>query len=292
MSDSFSAELWQGVTGVYDAILAHPFLTGLTDGSLRHDAFAFYVEQDAIYLHGYAQALAAVASRAPTPSQTEMFARHAADAIAVEKTLHGSLRVDVLGHGLPQGSLARLIRGAFAGISLRWVLRGAAGRVRPGPLAPRPGRSRRGPGAVNSRRSCGRRGSACRRVGPGLSACVGQNKTRSPPCMRCRGPRLGLAASGQPVAWPSRRGHAARQSQEPALGSGCPAPPTSRSRPRAVPVSNGESISTASARDGARGAPHFFPAFFLSTRCPQNMAGYPQLIVVFHRLLHRSSTGY
>ena len=95
MSDSFSAELWQGVTGVYDAILAHPFLTGLTDGSLPHDAFAFYVVQDAIYLHGYAQALAAVASRAPTPAQTEMFARHAADAIAVEKTLHGSLLTDL-----------------------------------------------------------------------------------------------------------------------------------------------------------------------------------------------------
>jgi thiaminase (transcriptional activator TenA) len=95
MSDSFSAELWQGVAGVYDAILAHPFLTGLTDGSLPHDAFAFYVVQDAIYLHGYAQALAAVASRAPTPSQAEMFARHAADAIAVEKTLHGSLLTDL-----------------------------------------------------------------------------------------------------------------------------------------------------------------------------------------------------
>src|ERR1041385_6451034 len=94
MSDSFSAELWQGVTGVYDAILAHPFLTGLTDGSLPHDAFAFYVAQDAIYLHGYAQALAAVASRAPAPEQTEMFARHAADAIAVEKTLRGSLLAD------------------------------------------------------------------------------------------------------------------------------------------------------------------------------------------------------
>ena len=95
MSDSFSAELWQGVAGVYDAILAHPFLTGLTDGSLPHDAFAFYVVQDAIYLHRYAQALAAVASRAPTPAQTEMFARHAADAIAVEKTLHGSLLADL-----------------------------------------------------------------------------------------------------------------------------------------------------------------------------------------------------
>src|SRR6266550_8561059 len=95
MSDSFSAELWQGVAGVYDAILAHPFLTGLTDGSLPHDAFAFYIVQDAIYLQGYAQVLAAVASRAPTPSQTEMFARHAADAIAVEKTLHGSLLTDL-----------------------------------------------------------------------------------------------------------------------------------------------------------------------------------------------------
>src|SRR5580693_7233344 len=95
MSDRFSGELWQGVAGVYDAILAHPFLTGLTDGSLPHDAFAFYVVQDAIYLHGYAHALAVVASRAPTPSQTEMFARHAADAIAVEKTLHGSLLTDL-----------------------------------------------------------------------------------------------------------------------------------------------------------------------------------------------------
>ena len=91
MTDSFSGELWHGVIGVYDAILAHPFLTGLTDGSLPHDAFAFYVVQDAIYLHGYAQALATLASRAPAPAQTEMFAQHAADAIAVEKTLHGSL---------------------------------------------------------------------------------------------------------------------------------------------------------------------------------------------------------
>jgi thiaminase/transcriptional activator TenA len=83
------------VARVYDAILAHPFLTGLTDGSLPQDAFAFYVVQDAIYLRGYARALAAVASRAPVPSQAEMFARHAADAIAVEKTLHGSLLADL-----------------------------------------------------------------------------------------------------------------------------------------------------------------------------------------------------
>ena len=84
-----------------------------------------------------------------------------------------------------------------------------------------------------------------------------------------QGTSPGLAASGQPVTWLSRRGHAARQSQEPALGSGCPAPPTSRSCPRAVPVSNGESISTATARAPARPAPHIFrvssPVHTLST---------------------------
>jgi thiaminase (transcriptional activator TenA) len=91
MTDSLTSELWDGITGTYQAILAHPFLTGLTDGSLPPDAFAFYVVQDALYLKGYAAALALVASRAPDAAATEMFARHAADAIAVERALHTSL---------------------------------------------------------------------------------------------------------------------------------------------------------------------------------------------------------
>ncbi|HWG62219.1 MAG TPA: thiaminase II [Streptosporangiaceae bacterium] len=94
-SDSFTAELWRGIPDVYSAILAHPFLTGLTDGSLPHDVFAFYVVQDALYLQQYARALAAVASHAPDTAATEMFARHAADVIAVEQTLHGSLLADL-----------------------------------------------------------------------------------------------------------------------------------------------------------------------------------------------------
>jgi len=91
MTDSFTSELWHGITGIYGAILAHPFVTGLADGSLPHDAFAFYVVQDALYLQRYADALALVASRAPDAAGTEMFARHAAGVIAVEQTLHGSL---------------------------------------------------------------------------------------------------------------------------------------------------------------------------------------------------------
>ncbi len=38
MTGSFTGELWQSVTGVCEAILKHPFLAGLADGSLPYDA--------------------------------------------------------------------------------------------------------------------------------------------------------------------------------------------------------------------------------------------------------------
>jgi thiaminase/transcriptional activator TenA len=95
MNGRFTSELWQGIGDIYRGILVHPFLTGLTDGSLPQGTFAFYVVQDALYLRQYAQALAAVASRAPDAAGTEMFARHAADAVAVERALHESLLTDL-----------------------------------------------------------------------------------------------------------------------------------------------------------------------------------------------------
>ena len=95
MTDSFSAELWRGIVDIYAAILAHPFIAGLTDGSLPRDAFAFYLVQDALFLRRYAQALAAVAGRAPDTAGTEMFARHAAGIVAAEMSLHESLLADL-----------------------------------------------------------------------------------------------------------------------------------------------------------------------------------------------------
>jgi len=92
---SFSAQLWDGITDIYDAILAHPFLAGLTDGTLPPESFACYVVQDALYLRRYAQALAVVASKAPDTAATEMFARHAAGIVAVELGLHESLMADL-----------------------------------------------------------------------------------------------------------------------------------------------------------------------------------------------------
>ncbi|GAA3246128.1 thiaminase II [Pseudonocardia petroleophila] len=88
--------LWSDITGIYEAILAHPFLSGLADGTLPREAFRHYVVQDAHYLRGYAKALAVCAAKAPTEDATVMFAGHAAGAIAAERDLHASL-LDELG---------------------------------------------------------------------------------------------------------------------------------------------------------------------------------------------------
>ncbi len=95
MGDLFSSQLWENSGDIYRAILAHPFITGLTDGTLPADSFAFYVIQDALYLRDYARALAALGSRAPTAAATRMFAAHAADAVAAELELHGTLLAEL-----------------------------------------------------------------------------------------------------------------------------------------------------------------------------------------------------
>jgi thiaminase (transcriptional activator TenA) len=49
----FSAELWKSIEPVYGAILHHPFVRGLGDGSLNYECFKFYVVQDALYLREF-----------------------------------------------------------------------------------------------------------------------------------------------------------------------------------------------------------------------------------------------
>jgi thiaminase (transcriptional activator TenA) len=87
--------LWSDVEDVYAAILAHPFVVGLTDGTLPRDAFRHYIVQDAHYLRGYAKALAVCAAKAPDEDGTVMFAEHAAGAIAAERDLHAALMADL-----------------------------------------------------------------------------------------------------------------------------------------------------------------------------------------------------
>ena len=75
---------------IYAAILDHPFVRGLADGSLSRAAFRFYAVQDALYLRDFARALSIAAARAPQDEWIIMFNEHAAGALKVERALHES----------------------------------------------------------------------------------------------------------------------------------------------------------------------------------------------------------
>jgi thiaminase/transcriptional activator TenA len=94
-SRALTAQLWTATASTYSAILEHPFVTGLADGTLDRASFQFYIVQDGHYLHGFARALAILAARAPTESETGLFARQSAAVIAVERSFHAGLLADV-----------------------------------------------------------------------------------------------------------------------------------------------------------------------------------------------------
>jgi thiaminase (transcriptional activator TenA) len=87
---AFTKDLWQSIEPIYAAILRHPFLRGLTDGSLSRESFKFYAVQDALYLREFARALSLAGAKAPEDDWIIMFNEHAAGALKVERSLHES----------------------------------------------------------------------------------------------------------------------------------------------------------------------------------------------------------
>jgi thiaminase/transcriptional activator TenA len=85
---SVTRELWDAIGPIYAAILRHPFVIGLTDGTLPAESFRFYAVQDALYLRDFARALSIAAARAPRDEWIIMFNEHAAGALKVERALH------------------------------------------------------------------------------------------------------------------------------------------------------------------------------------------------------------
>jgi thiaminase (transcriptional activator TenA) len=85
---AFTDELWKSIEPIYAAILRHPFLRGLTDGSLPRESFKFYAVQDALYLREFARALSLAGAKAPKDDWIIMFNEHAAGALKVERSLH------------------------------------------------------------------------------------------------------------------------------------------------------------------------------------------------------------
>lgn len=90
-SGRFTDHLWDRTKSLRAAIEDLEFLRRLGDGTLPLPAFRFYVEQDELYLTGFARALALTAAQAPDPQSAAFWAISSATATTVESTLHESL---------------------------------------------------------------------------------------------------------------------------------------------------------------------------------------------------------
>ena len=86
----FADDIEQQALPVRRAILAHPFVVGVGDGTLDVAKFKHYVLQDYAYLIDYSRVLALAAARAPELETMSWFARLLDETLNVEMDLHRS----------------------------------------------------------------------------------------------------------------------------------------------------------------------------------------------------------
>ncbi|CAM5188033.1 Aminopyrimidine aminohydrolase OS=Castellaniella defragrans OX=75697 GN=HNR28_001719 PE=3 SV=1 [Castellaniella defragrans] len=86
--------LWQQVHPTLARIERLPFLNELAGGTLNPVAFVNYLQQDSLYLIGYARAMSLLAAKAPQRDQARFWSQSSATAIAVEEGMHTDLLAD------------------------------------------------------------------------------------------------------------------------------------------------------------------------------------------------------
>ena len=87
---AFADEVEKKAEPVRKAILNHPFVTGIGDGTLDVERFKFYVRQDYVYLIDYSRVLAMASARAPDLDTMGWFARLLHETLNTEMELHRS----------------------------------------------------------------------------------------------------------------------------------------------------------------------------------------------------------
>src|SRR3712207_5980731 len=84
---SISNELWEANQDIAQACLEHPFVQGISYGTLEQKKFAYYVGQDAFFLEAFARAYSIAAAKAPDFSVFTIF-HSLADGVLQELKLH------------------------------------------------------------------------------------------------------------------------------------------------------------------------------------------------------------
>ena len=86
----FIADIERRSQSIRQAILVHPFVTGVGDGTLPVKKFRYYVAQDYSYLIDYSRILALASARAPRLDDMSWFAGLLDETLNVEMELHRS----------------------------------------------------------------------------------------------------------------------------------------------------------------------------------------------------------
>jgi thiaminase (transcriptional activator TenA) len=97
-----SDDLRAAAAGIWDEQHRHPFVTGIGDGSLDLDRFAFWVRQDYLFLIEYSRLLALGAARAPDLATMRRLADLARETLGTEMDLHRSYAAEL---GIAAGDL-------------------------------------------------------------------------------------------------------------------------------------------------------------------------------------------
>lgn len=83
---------WQKSSDVVKAIKLHPFNTELALGKLDRLKFAYYIEQDSLYLRDFARVLAMIAARGPLKFIRDFLSFSDVAIIAEKEVVHGFFR--------------------------------------------------------------------------------------------------------------------------------------------------------------------------------------------------------
>ncbi|WP_404321146.1 bifunctional hydroxymethylpyrimidine kinase/phosphomethylpyrimidine kinase [Arthrobacter luteolus] len=125
-----TAELWSRTAALRERIDGLAFVRGLGDGTLDQTVFGRYLAQDAIYLRGYARALARASELAPTLQEQLFWAESASGALEAELDLHRrwlTANAGLRGNSPDSG-------GSGSGSGVRQVPADPAGGLVPGPV--------------------------------------------------------------------------------------------------------------------------------------------------------------
>jgi hydroxymethylpyrimidine/phosphomethylpyrimidine kinase len=108
--ERFTALAWRQSAAIRHDILELPFITGLTDGSLATEEFAYYLQQDALYLREYCSVLARTAAMAPTEDEQLFWLGAATSCLETEAELHRTWLAREAGQRFGEGDAGAVTR--------------------------------------------------------------------------------------------------------------------------------------------------------------------------------------